>query len=505
MTGSGTISTARRLAALLALGSIAAIPGEAAARESLEQVRARIERDGLHWIAGETPMSRLSRDEWRARLGSVAGVEDMARVWSPGPGRTPRDVHPDAPVVDTSWPRFAWTEVDGEDWTTDVKNQGACGSCAVFATVAGVEARANISAGVPDLDLDLSEQYLLSCTSGSTCQSGTWDTQILLPTLIEGISDETCYPYLAANGSCADACAGAADRSFAIVGGGWLPSVSGLLSIADPGEIREALVAGPVMTSFVVPEDFSYYTGGVYDGNPTPAELLSAWHTVLIVGWDDHPEDGFPPSWIVKNSWGTGWGVDGFFEIVRDGATRFGTQATEIEVDASIIEDWICVAGDDDLVVHLETGSGAIATREVEISLCKGEGPVPFKIESRWPLGWLAVSPMDGMVAAQEPVTLTLSYDEGAYDGAPGTGEWNRIHVVAPRGHTRRVYTELWSIPAAADGDADGDGDGDADGDADADGEPDHAGGGDAGCGCRVAGARAQTGLLGALGGLLGR
>jgi hypothetical protein len=489
-------------AALVALAVLAAA-GEAAARETLEQVRARIERDGLHWTAGETSRSELAPGEWRSMLGTLADGELLAG--GGGHGSTPFDVHPDAPVVDTLAGRFSWADVDGEDWTTEIKDQGACGSCAVFASTAGAEARANVSAGVPDLDLDLAEQNLLSCTSASTCQSGTWDTQILIPTLIAGIPDESCHPYEAVNGSCADACGAVADRSFPIVGGAWLPSVSTMLDIADPADIRAALVAGPVMVSFVVPEDFSYYTGGVYDGTPTPAELISAWHTVLVVGWDDHADDDLPPSWLVKNSWGTEWGDDGWFEIVRDGATRFGTQATALEVDASVIDNWLCVEGDDDLVVELETGSGATATRTVELSLCKGEGPVTFKVESRWPLTWLAVSPMDAQVTAEAPVQLTLTYSEAAYEAGPSTGEWNRLYVVAPHGHTRRVYTELWSIPPAADGDADGDTDADADADSDADVEGADDSEGDSGCGCRAVAARDPASLVEALLALLSR
>ena len=291
-------------AAAFVCGALFCVTAEA--REGLEEVRARIEREGLHWTAGETSVSRMPLDEWRATLG---GLDDLSGLADWPETCTPYDVHPDSPVVDTEATRWSWADVDGRSWVTSVKNQGSCGSCAVFASVACVEARANVSAGTPELRLDLAEQNLLSCTSSSTCQTGTWDTQILIPTLTEGIPDESCHPYEAANGSCGDACAAVEERSFSIVSGGWLPSVDTMLDIADEAEIREALVSGPVIASFVVPEDFSYYTGGVYDGTPTPSELISGWHTVLIVGWDDHADDDLPPSWIVKNSWGEGWGV----------------------------------------------------------------------------------------------------------------------------------------------------------------------------------------------------
>ena len=53
------------------------------------------------------------------------------------------------------------------DWTTPAKNQGGCGSCWDFAAMGALEAMINIANNDPTLDYDLSEQYILSCYSGS--------------------------------------------------------------------------------------------------------------------------------------------------------------------------------------------------------------------------------------------------------------------------------------------------------------------------------------------------
>jgi len=58
---------------------------------------------------------------------------------------------------------FSWMDVNGEDFTTPAKNQGNCGSCWDFAALGTLEAMINIQYGDPNLDLDLSEQYVLSC------------------------------------------------------------------------------------------------------------------------------------------------------------------------------------------------------------------------------------------------------------------------------------------------------------------------------------------------------
>ena len=62
---------------------------------------------------------------------------------------------------------FDWRNFNGGDWMTVVKNQGSCGSCWSFAAVGVVEAQYNLLENNPDLDLDLSEQYLVSNCSGA--------------------------------------------------------------------------------------------------------------------------------------------------------------------------------------------------------------------------------------------------------------------------------------------------------------------------------------------------
>ncbi|MFO8071817.1 MAG: hypothetical protein R6V85_08075, partial [Polyangia bacterium] len=112
-----------------------------------------------------------------------------------------------------------------------------------------------------------------------------------------------------------------------------------------------------------------------------------------------------------------------------------------------------------------------------------------YKVESRWPLEWLSIEPLQGQVAAGEPTGVTLTWDEAAFQGEPGSGEWNRLYFVTPGGLSRRVYTELWSVPPAADADADADADTDADSDVDTDQDSTSGGGGGSGCGATPPGA----------------
>jgi C1A family cysteine protease len=505
--------------AAVAIGALLALPPSAASADgasSLEAVRERIERLGLKWRAGETSMNRMSSERAHLRLRSM---EDLAS--GPSLGRfepfTPRDVSPDAPVVDTAAERFSWADVGGADWSSPVKDQGDCGSCAVFAAVGCTEARFNVSVGDPAFDIDLAEQDLLSCTLGVTCTAGTWDTETLIPTLQDpGITDELCHPYTATTGSCADACATADQRRFKIVSGGWLASVGTMLDVATEADIKDALVSGPMIASFVVPESFYSYTGGVYEDSPTIAELTSAWHTVLIVGWDDHSDDDDEPSWIVKNSWGPEWGLDGFFEIQRDSATRFGTQATALEVDATNAGPLLCV-DTTELDVSLQAGSGAVEDRAVQLSVCDGAGEVTFFADAVNDYPWLTIDPETGSVGggdAGAPTTVTLSFSEAAYDGTALGAQTERIYFIGPNGQNHVVTATLDITGADADSDADSDADTDADTDADSDADTDadtdadsdsdadaDAGSDDgdsANCSCSAVGASTRVGLLAA-------
>jgi putative hemolysin len=84
---------------------------------------------------------------------------------------------------------FDWRNHAGTNWMTSVKDQGACGSCWAFSAVGQVEAMHNIRQNNPDMDLDLSEQYLVSdCFTHESCCGGMpyWALQYIKE---EGIPD----------------------------------------------------------------------------------------------------------------------------------------------------------------------------------------------------------------------------------------------------------------------------------------------------------------------------
>lgn len=98
----------------------------------------------------------------------------------------------------------------------------------------------------------------------------------------------------------------------------------------------ELVTKGPIAVSFEVYSDFQQYKGGIYHHTGLESgfnPFLITNHAVLAVGYGADPKTG-EKYWIVKNSWGTSWGENGYFRIRR------GTDECSIEsiaVAATII------------------------------------------------------------------------------------------------------------------------------------------------------------------------
>jgi len=272
-----------RISVLLCLLLLSTQVATAGDRESEDIIRisGQIHDCDAEWIAGITSVSGLT-DVEKARLSFPGG-----RV---GPSSAIRYMSVDMLRHEA---KYNWADLG---MVSPVKSQGGCGSCWAFGAVAAVESAYLIYA---DVLTDLSEQHLVAdCSRSGTCDGGwpDWALEYIRDT---GIPSEECYPYVGRDEIC-DPCDDWDDESFKITEFMYVEPNTGAFKDA----LREY---GPMVVVLSVPNDWYYYREGVY----SPISPLGwANHVVLLTGWDD--SDG---CWFIKNSWGTGWGEQGYARV----------------------------------------------------------------------------------------------------------------------------------------------------------------------------------------------
>lgn len=98
--------------------------------------------------------------------------------------------------------------VGGQNFTL-IRDQGNCGFCVAFGTVATVEGRSRTQANNPNPNMDLSEADLFYChgfNDGRNCQNGWWPGAALNHFTNGGVVNEACYPYTAGDQKCSNLC-----------------------------------------------------------------------------------------------------------------------------------------------------------------------------------------------------------------------------------------------------------------------------------------------------------
>jgi len=201
------------------------------------------------------------------------------------------------------------------DWrtrgvTTKVKNQGGCGSCWAFASTEVIESHFAIANKATPLTL--APQTFVDCAANPTHCGGTGGCEGSIPELAfnftraHGIALEADIPYSGHDASCPT-------YKPAVTLGGYVKLP------ANDGDALESAIAtvGPVAVN-VAAEPWQLYGGGIFSGGCKKSGVIfkkdcDLDHVVAAEGYSTEGE-GY---WLIRNSWGPGWGEDGYIRLSR--------------------------------------------------------------------------------------------------------------------------------------------------------------------------------------------
>lgn len=210
------------------------------------------------------------------------------------------------------------------DWREKVSapdghKQGDCGSCWAISVIHALEYNHAIMHGDNHWQ-SLSPQDLLNCSGAGSCASGRIDLALNFLTN-SGACDELHLPYKGMGEACFKSV-----RPYRALTWSFIDSKGGL---PTDKEIKENICNhGPIISAIYGGEyNFQRHTGkGVFVGNVgTNGPGTTVDHAVVIVGWDDDKK-----AWLIKNSWGSGWGDNGY-GWVRYGIHRIGYMAAWVK------------------------------------------------------------------------------------------------------------------------------------------------------------------------------
>ena len=248
------------------------------------------------WRAGNTSVSRLTYEEKKDMFGGNVPVLYGFDYYKGGVFVMPnfeKSLTTNRFILEGQFvPEWDWRNRHGRNWLTPVKDQGICGSCWAFAAVGVVETYINLYYNQL-FDYDLSEQEIVSCASPDGCSGDS--PGVAFNYMKTGIVLENCFPYTGAINNCDNKC--------------HIPSETITLEDYDWHSNFELVIKQLLFKA------------------PTTISINSWNHALVLAGYKDIQlgQNLFgmielecdstlehQTAWLVKNSWGTDWGLSGY-------------------------------------------------------------------------------------------------------------------------------------------------------------------------------------------------
>jgi len=194
-----------------------------------------------------------------------------------------------------------------QGFVSGVKDQGQCGSCWAFSTVANIEGQFVRNGGKLT---QFAEQQLVDCDDNGDqgCNGGLMENAFEFLVKSGGLMAQEDYPYTASDDTCKF------DESKVQV---TLSSFEKYGS-TDEEEIATFLAQTGPLSVAINADPLQFYSSGIVDEDESSCDPLGLNHGVTLVGYGT---EGTSKYWIVKNSWGANWGEEGYFRVARGKGT----------------------------------------------------------------------------------------------------------------------------------------------------------------------------------------